>query len=136
MKRKLPPNVVFHQDLHLMVYRPRGIFDEKEVNRIIGFLENEEDRAERPFDRFTDTSKLDAVNLDFQFVFRVSLHRRLLYAHRPAVRSAFYITSPATERIIRIHALLTEQSPLQVKMFKGLAAAAKWLEVSVETLEY
>lgn len=136
MKRKLPPNVIFHHDLHLMAYRPRGILDEEEVNRIVGWLEAEEDRAEHPFDRFTDTSRLDAVNLEFDFVFRISLHRRLVYAHRPAVKSAFYVTSPATERIVRIHALLTEHSPLQVKIFKSLAPAAKWLGVSVETLEY
>jgi hypothetical protein len=83
MKMKLPPNVVFHHDLRLMVYRPRGIIDEREVTRIVEFLEREEDRAERPFNRFTDNSKLDAIDLDFQFVFRISLHRRLTYAQRP-----------------------------------------------------
>ena len=57
MKMKLPPNVVFHHDLRLMVWRPRGILDEKEVRRIVGFLEKEEDRAEKPFNRFTDNSK-------------------------------------------------------------------------------
>ena len=47
MKMKLPPNVVFHHDLRLMVYRPRGIINEKEVIRIVEFLEREEDRDER-----------------------------------------------------------------------------------------
>ena len=136
MKMKLPPNVVFHHDLRLTVYRPRGIINEKEVKRIVEFLEREEDRAERPFNRFTDNSKLDVIDLDFHFVFRISLHRRLVYAKRPPVKSAFYVNSPAVAQVVKLHAIITEHSPLQVKMFKDFAAAAKWLGVSVETLEY
>ena len=136
MKMKLPPNVLFHHDLHLMVWRPRGILNAKEVNRIVDFLEQEEDRAAQPFNRFTDNSKLDAVDLDFDFVFKVSLHRRLVYAQRPPVKSAFYVNSPAVARIVRVHAILTDRSPLQVKMFKDFESAAKWLGVSEETLRY
>ena len=136
MKMKLPPNVVFHHDLRLMVYRPRGIINEKEVKRIVEFLEREEDRDERPFNRFTDNSKLEAIDLDFHFVFRISLHRRLVYANRPPVKSAFYVNSPALARVVELHAIVTDHSPLQVKMFNDFAAAAKWLGVSVETLEY
>jgi hypothetical protein len=132
---KLPPNVLFHHDLRLMVWRPRGILQEKHVNRIIEFLEKEEDRTERPFNRFIDNSKLDAVNLDFSFVFRVSLHRRLSYARRPPVKSAFYVTSEAVERLVNIHILMTDHSPLQCAMFKTLSEAAKWLDVTTDDLE-
>ena len=135
MKIKLPPNVLFHHDLQLLVFRPRGILREKEINRIVAFLEEAEDRAAKPFNRFTDNSKLDAVDVDFQFVFRISLHRRLVYAKRPPVKSAFYVNSPAIARIVKLHALLTERSPLKVRMFRDFAGAAKWLGVSVETLE-
>ena len=121
MKMKLPPNVVFHHDLRLMVYRPRGIVNEKEVKRIVEFLEREEDRAERPFNRFTDNSKLEAIDLDFHFVFRISLHRRLVYAERPPVKSAFYVNSPAVARVVKLHAIITDHSPLQVKMFEPVA---------------
>lgn len=136
MRMKLPPNVVFHHDLRLFVYRPRGIIDAKEVTRIVQFLEREEDRAEQPFNRFTDNSKLDAVDLDFDFMFKISLHRRLVYAQRPPVKSAFYVNSPAIARVVKVHAILTNHSPLQVKMFKDFGSAAKWLGVSEETLRY
>jgi len=135
MKIKLPPNVLFHHDLQLLVFRPRGILKEKEVNRIVAFLEEAEEKAAKPFNRFTDNSKLDAVDVDFEFVFRISLHRRLVYARRSPVKSAFYVNSPTLARIVKLHALLTDRSPLQVKMFKDFAGAAKWLGVSVETLE-
>ena len=135
MKMKLPPDTIFHHDVRLMVFRPRGIITEEWVNRAIELLEKEEDRAEKPFNRFSDLSKADAIDLDFQFMFRVSLHRRLVYAGHASVKSAFYVTSEAAARIVKIHALVTDHSPLKVKMFEDLAAAAKWLGVSLETLE-
>lgn len=132
---ELPPNVTFHEDLRLIVYRPRGIFNEREVRAIVSFIEKEEDRAEHPFNRFTDMSKLDAIDLDFQFVFSISLHRRLTYARHPAVKSAFYVTSSAAARIVRIHAIMTDHSPLEVAMFEDMNRAAKWLNVPREKLE-
>lgn len=135
MKMKLPPHVSFHHDLRLMVWRPRGILGDEQVNQIVEFLEKEEDRAEKPFNRFTDMSRLDAVDLEPQFVFRVSLHRRLVYAGRPPVKSAFYVTSEAVARLVKIHVLMTDQSPLECAMFETLEETAKWLGVSTETLE-
>jgi hypothetical protein len=134
MKMKLLPGVSFHHDVHLMVYRPRGIVDEPHVERIVAMLEELEHKAEKPFDRYSDLSKLDAIDLRFEFVFRVSLHRRLAYADHPPVKSAFYVTSSATERIVRAHAILTDRSPLQVKMFRKIDDVANWIGVTVEEL--
>jgi hypothetical protein len=119
-----------------MVWRPRGILNEKSVNTIVAFLEAEEERADKAFNRFSDLSKLDAVDLDLQFVCRVSLHRRLVYAKRPPVKSAFYVTHPEVAHLVKIHAIVTDQSPLKVSMFEDLTEAAEWLGVSQETLEY
>jgi hypothetical protein len=135
MKMKLPPDVIFHHDLRLFVWRPRGILQEKHVQRIVEFLEQEEARAEKPFNRFTDNSKLDAIDLNFSFVFRVSLHRRLVYAKRPLIKSAFYVTSEAVARVVKIHVLMTDHSPLKCAMFKKLDEAAKWLGVTVADLK-
>ncbi|MGH7937881.1 MAG: hypothetical protein ACRD5Z_11530 [Bryobacteraceae bacterium] len=135
MKTRLPPNVYFHPDIRLMIFRHRGILDEERVNTIVAYIEKEEDLAEKPFNRFADLSKLDAIDLDFQFLFRICLHRRLVYAHHPPVKSAFYVTSSAAVRVVRIHALMTDHSPLKVAMFEDLAQAAKWLGVPKERLE-
>lgn len=133
---KLPANVVFHQDIRLLVFRPRGILDEKTLTTMAGFLGKEEVRAVKPFNRFTDMSKLDAVDLDFRAMFELALHRRVGYTQRPAVKSAFYVTSKATERVVKIHALLNDCSPLRVEMFTDVNEAAKWLGTSLETLEF
>ena len=136
MKIKLPPNVLFHQDLRLMVWRPRGVLKEKSVNTIVAFLDAAEERADKPFNRFADLSKLDSVELDLPFVFRVSLHRRNVYEKHPPVKAAFYVTDPEAAHLVRIHAIVTEQSPLKVSMFEDLTEAAEWLGVAKETLEY
>ncbi len=118
-----------------MVFRPRGIFDADAVTTLIRFLEEEEDRSHEPFNRFTDTSKLDALDLEKQFVYRIALHRRRFYVGRTPVKSAFYITSDAAARYVKIHADGTEDSPLQVRMFKDLDHAAEWLGVPRTLLE-
>src|SRR5215213_1459669 len=99
-----------------MIFRPRGIVDEPHVEKTIAMLEKVEEEMSEPFDRYTDFSKLDAIDLRFEFIFRISLHRRLVYAKNPTVKSAIYVTSPATARVARTHVLLTDQSPLKVKM--------------------
>lgn len=135
MKMKLPPNVLFHHDIHLMVFRPRGALTEKVVDEIVAFLEKEEERVEKPFNRYSDLSKVEAIKLDFDYAVRVSLHRRLSYMKHPPVKSAFFVTSKEAAHLVDIHALMTDHSPLHVAMFEDVAAAASWLGVSVENLQ-
>jgi hypothetical protein len=132
---KLPPNVFFRPDLWLMIFRPQGILNEKRVNAIVAFLEDEEERTGHPFNRFSDLSKLDAIDLEFRYVFQISLHRRLSYAGRPPVKSAFYTPNKATAQVVKVHALVTDHSPLQVKLFTEIAKAAEWLGVLPKDLQ-
>ncbi len=135
MKHPLPPDVLFHPTPRLLVYRPRGILSEHRVNAIIAFLEKEEDAAEAPFNRFTDLSKLDALHLDVNAMIRIALYRRLAYGNYPPVKSAFFVTSPDAVRLIKVHVLLTDHSPIKARMFGEMQNAAKWLEVPAELLE-
>ena len=127
--------VSFDEDLRLMIFKPRGILDAKAIAALVKSLEQEEDRCHEAFNRFTDTSKLDALDLDERFVYRIALHRRRFYEGRQPVKSAFYITSSAAGRYVRIHAAVTENSPLQVKIFRELDPAADWLGVPRTALE-
>jgi hypothetical protein len=131
---KLPAHVLFRKELSLLVWKPHGILDQALVDEIVAFVEAAEERAQKPFNRFADLSVLDAVDLNFKFVFQVALHRRLSYAQHPPVKSAFYVTSPATAHYAKLHAMLTDYSPLDVALFTERAAAAKWLGVPVEAL--
>ena len=59
---------------------------------------------------------------------------RLSAASRLAVKSAFYVTSPDSVHYVKVHAMLTDYSPLHVALFSDRAAAAKWLDVPLEAL--
>ena len=48
---KLPPEIEFHSDIHLLVYRPRGILDESTVNEIVEFIEAVEERNSKTLHR-------------------------------------------------------------------------------------
>src|SRR5438093_6724781 len=100
-----------------MVWKPHGILDQALVNEIVAFVEAAEERAQKPFNRFADLSALDAVDLNFRFVFDIALHRRLAFESHPPVKTAFYVTSPATTHYAKLHAMLTDHSPLHVSLF-------------------
>ena len=131
---KFPEHVFFRKELSLIVWKPRGVLDEAVVNDMIAFIETAERRTSKPFKRFTDLAALDMVDLNFKFVFQVALFRRLSAAPKPAVKSAFYVTSSAAAHYAKLHALLTDHSPLDVSLFADHDEAAKWLDVPVEAL--
>ena len=131
---RLPAHVSFRKDLSLLLWQPHGILDESIVSEMVAFIDAAEARASAPFNRFCDTTVLDAVDLNFKFVFHVALHRRLVYARHPPIKSAFWVTSPATTHYAKLHAMLTDYSPLEVALFTARPAAAKWLGVPVEAL--
>jgi hypothetical protein len=131
---EIGPDIQFHEDLHLVVWRPRGILDEAAVNKVLVDLLRREAMAAKPFNRFSDLSVVESFHLTFKYVFHVALHRRLSYAGREPVKSAFYVTHPEAAQLVRIHALMTDQSPLNVEMFEEREAAAKWLGVPIELL--
>ena len=77
-----------------MVFRPLGIFDAKKVAEVVNFLEHVEDRHDQPFNRFTDTSKMNTVELDEPFIYRIALHRRRFYEARPPSNLRFTLPTP------------------------------------------
>lgn len=131
---KLPAHVLFRKEWSLMLWKPQGILDEAIVNEIIAFVETAERRTNKPFHRFMDLSALDMIDLNFKFVFHVALGRRLSAMAKPAVKSAFFVTSPATAHYAKLHSMLTDYSPLDVSLFTDRAVAAKWLDVPGEAL--
>src|SRR5215467_4208277 len=132
---KLPPDVEFHQDIRLLIYRPRGLIDEAAVNRIIAVIEEIEAASQEPFNRFTDASGTHEVELNFRYVIEVSLHRRLAHAGRVPVKSAILATDSSIVHYARLLILLTEGSSIKVRVFGDRKEAAQWLGVRVELLK-
>ena len=131
---KLPPDIEFHEDIHLFIHRPRGVLNEATINKVVSVLEDLEAKLQEPFNRFADTLAADEVELNFRYVIQVSLHRRLSYAGHPPVKSAILATDSTMIHYARLHALLTQGSPIHVRIFQDRKEAAKWLGVPVERL--
>src|SRR6201997_3998328 len=132
---KLPTELEFEEDIHLLIYRPHGVIDEAAVKKGVSVVEELEAKLQEPFNRFLDTLEADEVELNFKYVVQVSLCRRLSYAgHRP-VKSAILARDSTMIHYARLHALLTQGSPINVRVFKDRQEAAKWLGRPVERLE-
>lgn len=131
----LPPDVQCVDAAQLLVWRPRGILDQRKVDKMVAFVTELENRFGKSFNRFTDISRLDSVDLNFNYVFHVALYRRLSRRGRTIIKSAFLVPNAEVSRYIKLHALLTDYSPLKVRMFKEYAAAAEWLGVPVALLK-
>lgn len=71
---KPPPDVLFHHDLRLMVWRPRGTVNEKAINKILEFMGKKETASHEPFNRFTDASLVNQSTSisDTYFMYRCS----------------------------------------------------------------
>ena len=131
---KLPPDVEFHEDIRLLVYRPRGSIDEPAINRIVSIIGDLEAKLQEPFNRFFDTLGHDEVELNFRYVIQVSLYRVLSYGDRPPVKSAILATDSTIGHYFQLHAIITEDSPINVRIFQKREDAAKWLGVPIERL--
>lgn len=131
---KLPPDVEFHEDLRLLIYRPHGLIDQIAVNKIIGVIEEIEAATQEPFNRFSDASEAHEVELNFRYVIEVSLHRRIAHAGRVPVKSAILATDSSLIHYARLLVLLTEGSTIKVRLFQDRKEAAEWLGVPLELL--
>jgi hypothetical protein len=131
---RLPPDVEFHEEVRLFVWRPRGVLDEAAINKVVSVLEDLEVKLQEPFNRFSDTLAADEVELNFRYIVQLSLHRRLLYAAHFPVKSAILATDSTILHYARLHALLTQGSPISVRVFQDRKKAADWLGVSAELL--
>src|SRR5574338_221082 len=103
---KLPPEIEFHEDIRLLVYRPKGLINEAEINRVIGVIE----------------------------AIEASIHRRQAHVGRVPEKSAILATDAAIVHYARLLALLTEGSSIKVRVFHDRKEAAEWLSVPLELL--
>jgi|ERR1044071_3256955 hypothetical protein len=129
---RLPPEIQFYDDVRLFVWRPRGVLNDEAIDKVVACLEDLEARSRDPFNRFADTLAADEIELNFKYVIQVSLHRRLAYAGHPPVKSAILATDATAIHYGRLHALLTQGSPITVRVFQDRERTAQWLGVPME----
>jgi len=128
-----PFGVEFHAEQRLVVWRPRGLLDEKEVSDVVAALGQLEAQFGAPFNRFADLARIDEVNINYEYVFTVSLYRSFAYGHRPPIKSAILAIDPTLVDYGRLHSLVTRGSSIDVRVFpEDRPAIALWLGVPVE----
>jgi hypothetical protein len=130
----LPPDVEFHDDIRLLIYRPRGVLNEQSVDKIVSIIGELEAKLQEPFDRFFDTLGHDEVELNYRYVIQISLHRVLSYGDRPPVKSAILATDSTIIHYCQLHAIITQDSPINVRIFREQDDAGRWLRVPIERL--
>ena len=135
IKLPLPSGVEFQEDIRLLVYRPRGLVNKAAVNKIISVIGELEITLKEAFNRFSDTVAADAVDLNFEYIIHVSLYRRRFYGKRPPIKSAILATDATLIHYGKVHALLTQGSPINVRVFQDRGEVAQWLAVPIERLE-
>jgi hypothetical protein len=128
------PEIEFHRDIRLLIYRPSGVIDEAAINKLISIIEDLEASTQKPFNRFSDTTEAHEIELNFRYVIQVSLHRRLLHKGRAPVKSAILATDSTLIHYARLVMLLTEGSSIKVRVFQDRNEAAQWLGVPIELL--
>jgi hypothetical protein len=101
---------------------------------MVNTINFEERMIDEPFNRFADLSKLTGIHLDFMELEDIAAERREATAGRPPVKSAFLAVSAPAYGIARMFAALMEPSPIEVRVFRKIEAAAQWLGVPVEAL--
>jgi hypothetical protein len=131
---KLPPDVEFYEDIRLIVWRPHGLVNKAAVNKIITVIGELETTSKESFNRFSDTLRADAVDLNFEYIIHVSLYRRSFYGKRPPIKSAILAADATLIHYAKVHALLTQGSPINVRVFQDRKEAAQWLGVPIATL--
>ena len=131
---ELAPEIEFHRDIRLLIYRPSGLIDEAAINKLISIIEDLEASTQKPFNRFSDTTEAHEIELNFRYVIQASLHRRLLHKGRAPVKSAILATDSTLIHYARLVMLLTEGSSIKVRVFQDRNEAAQWLGVPIELL--
>ena len=134
MKLPLPPDVEFHEDICLLIHRPRGVLNKAAINKIVSLIGELEFTLKKPFNRFLDTVAADAIDLNSDYIRRVSLYRRRVYGNRPPIKTAILATDSTIADYGRLHASLTQGSPINVRVFHNRKEAAVWLAVPLELL--
>ena len=134
MKLPLPPDLEFHEDICLLIHRPRGLLNRVAINKLISVIGELEFALKKPFNRFVDTVAADAVDLNLEYIRRVSLYRRRFYGNRPTIKTAILATDSTVADYGRLHASLTQGSPIEVRVFQDRKGAAQWLGVPLELL--
>lgn len=129
-----PPDVKFFGQYRLLTWHPRGVLDSDQMSKLVAFLEDTENSVDEPFHRFSDFTLLSALELEFEYLVHISMHRRRAFAGHDPVKAALLANDRESIRLANVYATLMDGTPQQVSVFTDRANAAAWLGVPLDSL--
>jgi hypothetical protein len=130
--RKAFPRTWYHPTWRLLTWYPRGVLNEAFADQVIAFIEMEESIQEAPFDRYADLSGLTHIRIGIDHIIHTACRRRTV---KQPVKTALFADNPMSFAVAHSYELLMYDAMIEIRAFKERAAAAKWLEVPLKTLE-
>lgn len=118
----------------LVTWYPEGILNWELATKIVEFLTFQEKILDEPFNRFASWEGISEVRFKLTELNDLADRRRSTYGTGPRVKSAFHATRRATFGLARLFSILMEHSPIEVRVFREIEAAAQWLEVTADSL--
>jgi hypothetical protein len=128
-----PDFLRYYPAYRLMAWQPRGTLDDLMLDQIAEWLVHIE-KASLPFKRFVDFSQLTAVAVRTRHVFAVARRRAEQFTGVEPVRTALFSDDWVAFGIARLYESLMENTLIEGRAFRDLAAAAEWLAIPVDVL--
>ena len=128
------PDTRYHADSHLVTWHPDGVFNDKLADRVVEFVETQEQIEHEPFHRYTDLTGFTRIDLHLNHVFNIARRRKQGYRGAP-VKSAFFAVRLLGLGIAQMYREMMHGGRIQIGVFRDRAAAAEWLGVPVQLLK-
>jgi hypothetical protein len=135
ISKSLPgPDFLRYYPAHrLIAWQPQGTLDDLMLGQIADWLVGIE-KATLPLKRFIDLNQLTSVAVSTRHVFEFARKRAELFTGVEPVRTALFSDDWVAFGIARLYESLMQDTLIEVRAFRNLAWAAKWLGIAVDVL--
>lgn len=124
----------FLPDLALEAWYPIGVLDRLMASLNTTYFGFEERIGRKPFNRYADLSAIVRIDLNYQDVELFAGDRSTSSEDLPPVKSAIFAPDDRSFEFSTLYAGLMESSPIEVRVFRTVEDAARWLGVPASAL--
>jgi hypothetical protein len=119
----------------LLICRPAGTLNYELALALIEGIERREQGEDGWFDRFVDTTGLDGISLSLVEMRKLTQRRRDFNPNEGKVKAAFLAGNALAFATAKLYEMLLRSERIEVRVFRDVEEAARWLEVAAEKLQ-
>ena len=122
----------------LIIWRPKGILDTAKIYDFIQYLNIVSNERDPHFSRLIDLSQIDGISVKYNDLSPIAEQRRKYYNSNinKKVKMAFYVTNPLSLGMARMYQTLSDESHVEINIYKNLEKCSEFLEVDISLLTY